>query len=82
MRRWLLAGTGAWLGMVAGGAAWADCQDDVAALQPQVEMAAAGRTKQLLTFDLKRARQELADGDQDECQAAVDHAGRLLRGDD
>ena len=78
MRRWLLAGTAAWFGVFAGGTARADCQDDVAALQPQVETAAAGRTKQLLTFDLKRARQELADGDQDECRAAVDHARRLL----
>ena len=82
MRRWLLAGAGAWFGVFAGAAAWADCQDDVAALQPQVETAAAGRTKQLLTFDLKRARQELAEGDQDECQAAVDHARRLLHGED
>ena len=82
MRGWLLAGSAVWLGVFAGGAARADCQEDVAALQPQVEKAQAGRTKQLLEFDLKRAKQEFAEDDEDECRAAVDHARKLLQGGD
>ncbi len=62
-------------------AARADCQGDVAALRPQVDSAPAGRIKELLAFDLKRARQELVEGDEDECREAVDHARKLLRGE-
>jgi hypothetical protein len=63
-------------------AALADCRSDVAALQPRVDSAPAGRTKELLAFDLKRARQELGEGDEDECHEAVEHAQNLLRGKD
>ncbi len=63
-------------------AAAADCGRDIAALQPQVEQVAAGRQRELLDFDLKRARKELAEGDEAECQEAADHAGKLLRGKD
>ena len=59
-------------------AARADCKSDVAALRPQVDRAPAGRTKELLAFDLKRAGQELVEGDEDECQEAVGHARELL----
>ncbi len=62
-------------------AARADCQGDVAALRPQVESAPAGRIKELLAVDLKRARQELTEGDEDECHEAVEHARKLLRGE-
>ena len=63
-------------------AALADCQGDVAALRPQVDSAPVSRIKELLAFDLKRARQELTEGDEDECHEAVEHAQKLLRGED
>lgn len=70
------------LACLAAPTALADCRGDVAALQPQVDSAPAGRTKELLAFDLKRARQELIEGDEDECREAVEHARKLLRGED
>lgn len=68
--------------LVAAGVARADCKQDVADLQPQVDQAQPGRTKELLAFDLKRAQRELGEGDEDECQEAVDHARKLLRGEE
>ena len=63
-------------------AALADCRADVAALRPKVDTVSDARQKQLLEFDLKRARQELGEGDEDECHEAVDHASKLLRGEE
>ena len=60
-------------------AALADCAAGIAALQPQVEQVSQGRQRELLDFDLKRARKELGEG---ECQEALDHAGKLLHGED
>jgi hypothetical protein len=60
----------------------ADCRSDLAELQPQVDKAEAGRTKELLAFDLQRARRELGEGDQAECSEAADHARKLLRGEE
>ena len=65
--------------LLAGRAALADCRTDVAALGPQVEKVPASRTKELLAFDMKRARQELGEGDEDECNEAVEHAHKLLQ---
>lgn len=79
--RWLAAPAMV-LALLLAPAALADCKGDVAALQPQVDSAPAGRTKELLAFDLKRARQELFEGDEDECHEAVEHARKLLRGED
>ncbi|HUN39181.1 MAG TPA: hypothetical protein VMU81_02710 [Acetobacteraceae bacterium] len=39
------------------------------------------RIKQLIQADLDRAQQEQAEGDADECNEAIDHANKLLRGD-
>jgi hypothetical protein len=38
------------------------------------------KTKRLVDADLKRARQEAAEGDVDECTEALDHATKLLAG--
>ena len=38
------------------------------------------RMKRLINADLKRARQEAAEGDADECTEALDHATKLLTG--
>ena len=65
-----------------GPVAHADCRGDVTALRPQVDKVSDDHTKQLLEFDLKRARQELGEGDEDECHEAVEHAQKLLRGED
>jgi len=59
----------------------ADCRSDVSNLQPQVDRMEAGRIKDLAAFDLRRARQELGEGDEDECREAVEHARKLLRGE-
>lgn len=66
--------------LLAASAARADCQSDIKALAPRTEKVADTRTKQLVSFDLQRARRELAEGDEDECQEAVDHARSLLGG--
>ena len=75
-------------------AASAACAAEIAALQPQVEKVPQGRQRELLDFDLKRARKELgeadekrarnasAETDERECQEALDHAGTLLHGDE
>jgi hypothetical protein len=39
------------------------------------------RIKQLIDADLKRARREQAEGDTDECLEALEHAGKLIKGD-
>ncbi len=39
------------------------------------------RIKRLIDADLKRALQEQAEGDGDECIEALDHATKLLAGD-
>ena len=39
------------------------------------------RTKRLIDADLKRALREQAEGDNDECIEALDHATKLLAGD-
>jgi hypothetical protein len=38
------------------------------------------RTKRLIEADLKRAYREQAEGDGDECLEALDHAAKLLAG--
>ena len=38
------------------------------------------RMKRLIDADLKRAKRELAEGDADECNEALDHATTLLDG--
>jgi hypothetical protein len=39
------------------------------------------RIKQLIQADLDRAHREQAEGDTDECNEAIDHANKLLRGE-
>ena len=68
--------------LLAAPAALADCRADVAALRPEVDKVSDNHQKQLLEFDLKRARQELGEGDEDECREAVEHANKLLRGEE
>ena len=38
------------------------------------------KMKRLIDADLKRAKQEVAEGDADECTEALDHATKLLAG--
>jgi len=70
------------LAAAAPAAVHADCRSGLAELQPQVGKAEAGRTKELLAFDLQRARRELGEGDEAECGEAVEHARKLLRGEE
>jgi hypothetical protein len=56
----------------------ADCAADISAVAARLPGIENDRTKELVAFDLKRARQELAEGDEDECQEAMDHAHSLL----
>ncbi len=88
----LVAGTSGALALLPH-AALAGCAAGITALQPQVEQVPQGRQRELLDFDLKRARKELgeanekrasnasADTDESECQEALDHAGKLLHGE-
>ena len=66
---------GAWL--IAAPAA-RDCKGRVEQLRPRGEAIPDARIRELFQFDLKRAQQELAEGDEDECAEAVGHAAQLL----
>ena len=64
---------------------WADdldaCSARGVALSQQAEtFAGEARMKRLIDADLKRAQRELAEGDVDECNEALDHATTLLNG--
>ncbi len=71
------------------GAAAKDTDADFAACDKgQVEVAAKAssfqgeaRIKQLIDADLARAQREETEGDADECLEALDHAGKLIKGD-
>ena len=72
--------------VLAAGALWAarpsvaraDCETQLQALEQQAAAAPAARTRQLVQYDVDRARKESAEGDEGECQEAIDHATRLL----
>ncbi len=66
---WLLAGPA----LAAEG-----CKARIAELGPRRETIQNTRTRELFSFDLERASKELAEGDEDECAEAVDHATQLL----
>jgi hypothetical protein len=62
--------------------------DAEACIKGQEEVAAKlaayqgdARIKQLIAADLKRAGKEQAEGDDDECVEAIQHAEKLLAGD-
>lgn len=61
-------------------AAWADCTAEMEGVAARLDSIKEERIKQLVEFDLKRAKKELAEGDADECQEAMDHAKQLLEG--
>ena len=68
--------------------AMAEDSDDASCTKGQQEIAAKaadfhGETmiRQLIDADLTRAKREQAEGDADECLEALDHAGKLLRGE-
>jgi hypothetical protein len=57
------------------------CSARGVALSQQAEtFTGEARMKRLIDADLKRARKELAEGDEDECIEALDHAAKLLAG--
>ena len=64
--------------LLAPAAARADCAADVAKISAAVNSVQDVRTKELLAFDVQRAKKELNEGDADECQEAMDHAKTLL----
>ena len=55
-----------------------DCRGRIEELRPRSGTIQDARIRELFQFDLKRAEQELAEGDQDECAEAVGHAAQLL----
>jgi 1,4-dihydroxy-2-naphthoyl-CoA synthase len=62
--------------------------DSAACTKGQVEVAQKAadyhgedRIKRLIEADLQRARREEEEGDADECVEALDHAGKLIRGE-
>ena len=67
------------------GAAWADDAADCTRRQVELAKQAAAfqgdtQIKRLIDADLQRARREQAEGDNDECVEALDHAAKLLAG--
>ena len=59
--------------------AWAaGCQARIDALAGKVDQVEVERTRQLVAFDIKRAAQELDEGDEGECLEAVEHAEGLI----
>jgi hypothetical protein len=63
-------------------------QDDAACTKGQTELAVKAKDfrgedmiKQLIFADLQRAKREQAEGDPEECLEAIEHAGKLLRGE-
>jgi hypothetical protein len=59
-------------------AARADCAADIKKMAAAVDGVKEKRTKELLAFDVQRAKQELNEGDEDECKEAMDHAKTLV----
>ncbi len=54
------------------------CKARIAELGPHGQAIQNARLRELFSFDLERASKELAEGDEDECAEAVDHAAHLL----
>jgi len=60
------------------GAARADCQARLDAMSPRVAQVSDETQRQLLEHDVRHARKELAEGDERDCNKAMDHAAKLL----
>lgn len=59
----------------------ADCTRRQVELAPQAAaFQGDAQIKRLIDADLQRARREQAEGDNDECVEALDHAAKLLAG--
>jgi hypothetical protein len=58
--------------------AWADCQARLDAMSPRVAQVSDDTQRQLLEHDVRHARKELAEGDERDCNKAMDHAAKLL----
>lgn len=78
MRRSARVALVAALMMSAAGVARADCASDIQRIQAQVGKVGDARVKRMAQFDVERARREAGEGDDDECQEAVEHADKLL----
>ncbi len=56
----------------------ADCQTRIDSLAAKVSQVEPERKRELVAYDVKRATQELAEGDEDECLEAVGHGEGLI----
>jgi hypothetical protein len=56
------------------------CVDEMQAVAAKIPGIPDARIRDLATFDIQRAKRELAEGDEDECQEAIDHAKELIAG--
>ena len=68
----------AMLGLSARPVLAADCQGRIDALAGKIDQVEPERTRQLVAYDIKRATNELGEGDEDECLEAVEHAEGLI----
>lgn len=85
MRDWCLAFLMAtmWTGAACAAVQAADCQARQADVSAKVEQYAGDpMLKRIMRADLVRAQRELLEGDSDECMEALDHATKLLSGQD
>ena len=56
----------------------ADCAARLKTVAPRVDQIADERDRKLVQYDVKRAGRELREGDEDECNEALDHAESIL----
>jgi hypothetical protein len=66
------------LAAAAGPAAAAGCTDRLAAVSARVPTVSDPTKRALLEYDVKHAQRELAEGDERDCNKALDHAEQLL----
>ncbi len=58
--------------------ALADCEARLKAVVSRVDEVKDERDRKLVQYDVKRAGRELREGDEDECNEALDHAESIL----
>ena len=73
----LLAAAALWTAAIL--PARADCAGGMDALAQRIEGVQDEQTRTLLRYDLRRAHKEAGEGDEVECQEALDHAQGLLK---
>lgn len=62
----------------AAGQARADCKQRLDTMAPHVAELTNERDRKLVEYDIKRAGRELREGDEDECNEALDHAQSIF----